>query len=163
DQAAAVCGVLTSGAQVEVLMAAAGTGKSFVVGAIADAWRHGDPTDHPTENPDSPQAGEPGEGGTDRRVFGLAPYQVAADILPGGAPADAAERGTVHHLTGVRRFTNPWEGPASLRLRDGDPTVLDEYAKHGRFVDGGTAEQAETAAARGYLADALTGKHSLLM
>ena len=38
DQAAALRGVLTSGAQVEVLMAAAGTGKSFVVGAIADAW-----------------------------------------------------------------------------------------------------------------------------
>ena len=40
DQEAALRGVLTSGAQVEVIIAAAGTGKSFVVGAIADAWAH---------------------------------------------------------------------------------------------------------------------------
>ena len=60
--------------------------------------------------------------------------------------------------TEVRRFADDWEGPASLRLRDGDVTVLDEYAKHGRLVDGGTTEQAETAAARGYLADVLAGK-----
>jgi hypothetical protein len=37
DQAAAPRGVLTSGARVESLIAAAGTGKSLVVGAIADA------------------------------------------------------------------------------------------------------------------------------
>ncbi|MDN5854992.1 MAG: relaxase domain-containing protein, partial [Actinomycetia bacterium] len=55
DQEAALRGVLTSGAQIEVLTAAAGTGKSFVVGAIADAWT----TRH---DPDT----EPG------RVFGLA-------------------------------------------------------------------------------------------
>lgn len=35
DQAAAVRGILTSGAQVEVLAAAAGTGKSFTVGVLA--------------------------------------------------------------------------------------------------------------------------------
>ncbi len=239
DQEAALRGVLTSGAQVEVLMAAAGTGKSFVVGAIADAWRHGDPDAQPT-----PDEGE--DGGTGWRVFGLAPYQVAADILrgegldacnvaawlaaqrrlatprpnsapggdevwrlrrgdlvvvdeagtadtaslaeiisrcraagaklllvgdprqltaigPGGALADVAEYGVVHHLAEVRRFVNDWEGPASLRLREGDVSVLDEYAKHGRLVDGGTVEQAETAAARAYLADSLAGKESLLL
>jgi len=37
DQEAALRGVLTSAARVEVLTAAAGTGKSFVVGAIADS------------------------------------------------------------------------------------------------------------------------------
>jgi hypothetical protein len=47
-----------------------------------------------------------------------------------------------------RRFTSAWEGSASLRLRDGDPTVVDEYAKHGWLVDGGTPEQAEAAASR---------------
>ena len=247
DQAAALRGVLTSGAQVEVLMSAAGTGKSFVVGAIADAWRHGDPNARPVD----PNAGDAGTG---RRVFGLAPYQVAAGILaregldarnvaswlaaqrrldhprpgagggenpsgtpggdepwrlrrgdlvvldeagtadtaslaeiiarcraagaklllvgdprqlgaigPGGALADVAEHGLVHHLTEVRRFADDWEGPASLRLRDGDVSVLDEYAKHGRLVDGGTVDQAEAAAARGWLADSLAGKESLLM
>ena len=243
DQAAALRGVLTSGAQVEVLMAAAGTGKSFVVGAIADAWRHGDPD----ARPEHPVAGGTGSGG---RVFGLAPYQVAADILgregldarnlpswlaaqrrldhprpgenpqgtpgdddawrlrrddlvvldeagtadtaslaelisrcrtagaklllvgdprqlgaigPGGALADVAEHGVMHRLAEVRRFVHDWEGPASLRLRDGDVSVLDEYAKHGRLVDGGTTEQTEAAAARGWLADSLAGKESLLM
>ncbi len=38
DQAAAVRGVLTSGARVECLIGPAGTGKSFVVGALARAW-----------------------------------------------------------------------------------------------------------------------------
>ena len=42
DQAAAVRGVLTSGARVESLVGPAGTGKSFVVGAIARGWN--DPT-----------------------------------------------------------------------------------------------------------------------
>ncbi len=84
-------------------------------------------------------------------------------IGPGGALADLAEHGIVHQLAEVRRFAHDWEAPASLRLRDGDVTVLDEYAKHGRLVDGGTTEQAETAAARAYLADVLNGKESLLM
>lgn len=58
DQAAAVRGVLTSGAQVEVLSAPAGAGKTVVVGAIAEMWaEHG------------------------RRVLGLAPSQVAADVM----------------------------------------------------------------------------------
>ncbi len=90
------------------------------------------------------------------------PRQLGA-IGPGGALSDVAEHGIVHQLAEVRRFANDWEGPASLRLRDGDVTVLDEYAKHGRLVDGGTAEQAEAAAARAWLADSLAGKESLLM
>lgn len=48
-----------------------------------------------------------------------------------------------------------------MRLRDGDQTVLDEYAKHGRLVDAGTAEQAEAGAARAWLADTLAGRESL--
>ena len=237
DQEAALRGVLTSGAQVEVLIAAAGTGKSFVVGAIADTWTT--PAD-----PDDPEDGAP------RRVFGLAPYQNAAEVLageglpaknvrawlatqgridrtrpgqnatgpngddeawrlrdgdlvlvdeagtaetgdlvaiharcqqagaklllvgdprqltaigPGGALADIGEHGITYQLSEFRRFANAWEGPASLRLRDGDPAVLAEYAKHGRLVDGGTAEQAEAAASRGWLADTLDGREALLM
>lgn len=227
DQDAALRGVLSSGAQVEVLTAAAGTGKSFVVGAIADSWT---------------ATGE----GAPRRVFGLAPYQNAAEVLAGegldaknvrawlatqarlgrgpssgpngdderwrlraddlvvvdeagtaetgdlvairercaaagaklllvgdpkqlaaigagGALADIGEHGITYQLSEVRRFDNDWEGPASLRLRDADPDVLAEYSKHGRLIDGGTAEQAEAAAARAWLADTLDGYESLLM
>ncbi|MGH8879288.1 MAG: MobF family relaxase, partial [Stackebrandtia sp.] len=39
DQAAAVTGVLTSGARIEALVGPAGTGKSFVIGALARAWQ----------------------------------------------------------------------------------------------------------------------------
>lgn len=233
DQAAAVRGVLTSGARVEVLCAAPGTGKSFVVGALADAW-----TD--------PALGDaPDTAG--RRVFGLAPSQVAAGVLaeegltaaanttawlgaqrrlatatatggdgqdeawrlrggdlvvvdeanmagtdhlaeiqhrceragaklllvgdprqlaavgPGGALADVAEHGLRYELSDVRRFSHDWERAASLRLREGDPDVLTEYDKHGRLRDGGTAEQAEAAASRAWLADTLAGNESLLM
>ncbi|GAA3224617.1 hypothetical protein GCM10017691_12760 [Pseudonocardia petroleophila] len=227
DQAATLRGVLTSGAQIEVLTAAAGTGKSFVVGAIADTW---------TVDGEAP-----------RRVFGLAPYQNAAEVLageglaaknvrswlatqnrldspgvatgptgddeswrlgrddlvvvdeagtaetgdlvairarcqaagaklllvgdpkqltaigPGGALADVGEHGITYQLSEVRRFANDWEGPASLRLREGDAGVLAEYAKRGRLVDGGTAEQTEAAASRAWLADTLDGRESLLM
>ena len=77
--------------------------------------------------------------------------------------ADLGECGIAYQLAEVRRFTNDWEGPASLRLRDGDASVLTEYAKRGRIVDGGTAEQAEAAASRAWLADTLDGHESLLM
>lgn len=227
DQAAALRGILTSGAAVEVLMAPAGTGKSFLVGTLADSW--GEP----------PGAGEERE----RRVFGLAYGQRQADVLAdegvtarnirrwldgqtridagtgsgddeafrlragdlvvvdeagaastpdlvaihrrcerfeaklllvgdpkqlsavgaGGALGDIADRGIRYELAEVRRFRNEWEGPASLRLRDGDETVVAEYAKHGRLVDGGTPEQAEAAAARAWLASTLQGRDALLV
>ena len=38
----------------------------------------------------------------------------------------------------VRRFSDPWEADATLRLRNGDESVLDDYA-HGRIA-GGTRE-----------------------
>jgi len=63
----------------------------------------------------------------------------------------------------VRRFTNRWEGPASLALRDGDPAALEEYQRHGRLVDGGTPDEAERAAARAWLADTLAGRSSVLL
>jgi len=225
DQAATLRGVLTSGAYLEVLSAAAGTGKSFTIAALAQAW---------TEV-------------QGRRVVGLAPSQVAAGVLAedgvtatntavwlgaqhrlntarpgttdtygderwrlrpgdlvvvdeagmattdqlaeiqqhceqagakllltgdprqlaavgaGGAMADLAEHGIRYELAEVRRFTADWERSASLRLRDADRTVLADYAKHGRLIDGGTAEQAEAAATRAWLADTLTGRESLLL
>ncbi|MGH8920245.1 MAG: AAA family ATPase, partial [Actinomycetes bacterium] len=231
DQAAALRGILTSGAAVEVLTAPAGTGKSFLVGTLAESWTQ--------PSPGSPEAGEPRE----RRVFGLAYGQKQADVLAdegvkarnirrwldgqarldagtadgddeafrlsagdlvvvdeagaaatpdlvaihrlcerfgaklllvgdpkqlsavgaSGALADIAARGIHYELAEVRRFREEWEGPASLRLRDGDESVIAEYAKRGRLVDGGTAEQAEAAAARAWLADTLDGKDALLI
>jgi len=52
--------VLTSGAAVEALVGPAGTGKSFVLGVLAQAWQDPALTD----------------GGEQRRVFGLAASQI---------------------------------------------------------------------------------------
>jgi conjugative relaxase-like TrwC/TraI family protein len=226
DQAAAVRGVLTSGAAVESLVGPAGTGKSFVVGAIARAWQ-----DHALWD------------GQRRKVVGLATSQIASMVLTGegltarniaqwravqerlaegrpfgddadwrlnpgdlvvvdeSAMTDHADLAAVHQiaeqagakvlqtgdhrqlaavgaaggmdmiarvspvyeLTEARRFSYPWERDASLRLREGDDTALQDYRKHGRIIDGGTIERAERLAAQAWLADYLAGRRSLLI
>ena len=62
----------------------------------------------------------------------------------------------------MHRFTHDWEREASLRLRAGDTTVIPEYEDRGRLHEG-TREQMQAAAMRGYLADTLDGKESLLI
>jgi hypothetical protein len=228
DQAAVLTGVLTSGARVESLIGPAGAGKSFVLGALAEAWA--DPRTWPTPV-------------TPGQVFGLATSQKAAGVLEaegltaantaawlaaqaritegrtrdgdqrwalgagdlvvidessmadtaaiaavhrritaagakmllvgdhrqlgavgaGGTAELLAERGPCYELTEVRRFQQTWEGPASLRLRAGDPTSLADYHREGRILDGGTVENAEAQASRGWLADTLVGKRSVLV
>ncbi|MFR9805151.1 ATP-dependent DNA helicase [Pseudonocardia sp. RS010] len=88
DQAAAVVGVLSSGARVEVLSAAAGTGKSFTVAALADAWT-----------------------ATGHRVIGLAPSQIAAQVL--------AEEGLPAH--NIARWLT-----STPVVQEGDLVVVDE-------------------------------------
>ena len=61
---------------------------------------------------------------------------------------DAAE------LTGVRRFHAMWECEASLRLREGDKTVVEEYRQHGRVVGGDREAMVEEAFLRWELARA---------
>lgn len=73
----------------------------------------------------------------------------------------AADNGA-HELADVHRFTHDWERPASLRLRARDTSVIPEYEDRGR-LHGGTREQMQGAAVRGYLADTLDGKQSLLI
>ena len=48
-------------------------------------------------------------------------------------------------LTELHRFTHPWEAAATLRLRDGDGTVLAEYAEHGRIHPEATSQDAADA------------------
>lgn len=47
------------------------------------------------------------------------------------------------HLDEVHRFVHEWERQASLRLRTGDPTVLQKYDRHGR-LHGGSLEEMES-------------------
>src|SRR6185437_5931787 len=65
-------------------------------------------------------------------------------------------------LSEAGRFRHTWEAEASLRLRDGDVTVLTEYRQHGR-LHAGHAEEILEDAARAYLHDRLNGQHTLLM
>src|SRR4029077_8333878 len=60
------------------------------------------------------------------------------------------------------RFRHAWEQAASLRLRDGDTTVLAEYDQHGRII-GGDPEQMMDAAAAAYVPPTTGGTDTLLM
>jgi hypothetical protein len=60
------------------------------------------------------------------------------------------------------RFRAAWEQQASLRLRDGDTTVLAEYDQHARIY-GGDPEQMMDAAAAAYVALTASGTDTLLM
>ena len=60
------------------------------------------------------------------------------------------------------RFRHTWEQQASLRLHDGDTTVLADYDQHGRIL-GGEPEQMMDAAAAAYVALAADGTDVLLM
>ena len=65
-------------------------------------------------------------------------------------------------LTEPVRFRAGWEQDASLRLREGDTSVLTEYDRHGR-IRSGEPEQMMDAAAAAYLALILDGTDTLLM
>jgi hypothetical protein len=60
------------------------------------------------------------------------------------------------------RFTATWERAASLRLRSGDATALDEYDQHGR-IRGAPADQAMDQAVHTYVASFLAGQDVLLV
>src|SRR5207244_1775400 len=60
------------------------------------------------------------------------------------------------------RFRHQWEQAASLRLRDGDTTVLADYDQHAR-IHGGDPEQMMDAAAAAYVALTASGTDTLLM
>ncbi|WP_298798302.1 MobF family relaxase [uncultured Pseudonocardia sp.] len=83
-------------------------------------------------------------------------------VEAGGMFAHLAETVGAHELTVVHRFTAPWEREASLQLRAGEHAAVDAYADHGRLRTG-TLEEMQAAATRGWLADTLAGKESLLI
>ena len=115
DQAAAIRGVLTSGSRVESLVGPAGTGKSFVVGTLAQAWT------------DPALTG----GGPERRVFGLATSQVATDVLTAeGLNARNVTRwlATQERLTAGTAQHRTVDGDEAWHLRTGDLVVVDESA-----------------------------------
>ena len=69
----------------------------------------------------------------------------------GGGMSLLATRLGYARLAEPVRFRNRWEQHASLRLRDGDTTVLADYDQHGR-IHAGDPEQTMDAAAAAYVA-----------
>jgi hypothetical protein len=89
------------------------------------------------------------------------PLQLQAPEGGGGMDLLARHLGHVE-LSEASRFRQAWEREATLRLRQGDITVLADYREHDR-LHAGTAEQIADEAARAYLHDRLSGKDALLM
>ena len=87
--------------------------------------------------------------------------QLAA-VEGGGAMMLLADRLGYVQLAEPVRFTAAWERGASLRLRRGDATALDEYDQHGR-IRGALPDQAMDQAARAYVAAYLAGRDVLLI
>jgi hypothetical protein len=87
--------------------------------------------------------------------------QLQAVANGGGMSLLAGALGYVR-LTQPVRFRSQWEQHASLRLRDGDVTVLADYDQHGR-ITGGDPEQMMDTAAAAYVALAAEGTDALLM
>jgi conjugative relaxase-like TrwC/TraI family protein len=216
DQAAAVEAVLRSPRAGDALLAAAGTGKSYVAGRIAEAWtarggavmgtatsqiaaqvlaEEGLPAVNATVflqryAPDNPAArtGEQLPAGsllvfdeanmtsTDqlRRVMDVAardnckilffgdPRQLDAVGAGGGLELMARENGTVAVLEEPLRFVEEWEKTASVRLREGDESVISEYTQRGR-MHSGTHDDMVTAAVDRYVADVVRGHSSALI
>ncbi|MGH3613313.1 MAG: ATP-dependent DNA helicase [Pseudonocardia sp.] len=105
--------MLTSGARVESLVGPAGTGKSFVVGALARAWS------------------DPQLTGAGRRVFGVATSQIATDVL---VAEGLTARNVTRWLDAQARLAasaverGPVGDDEAWRLRAGDLVVVDESA-----------------------------------
>ena len=89
------------------------------------------------------------------------PEQISA-IGPGGMFRYLASLGNTVELAEVRRFDDRWEGPASLRLRDGDTTVLAEYDRRGRILAGHRSQLVHEVL-DGWAADILQDRTSLIL
>ena len=86
--------------------------------------------------------------------------QLAA-VEGGGAMMLLADRLGYVQLAEPVRFTAEWERQASLRLRQGDATALDDYDQHGR-IHGAPPDEAIDQAARAYVANYLVGRDVIL-
>ena len=99
---------------------------------------------------------------SDAKVILAGDTQQLQAVENGGGLSLLAEALGFVQLAEPVRFRARWEQAASLRLRDGDTSVLAEYDQHAR-ITGGEPEQMMDAAAAHYLALALDGTDVLLM
>ena len=98
------------------------------------------------------------------KVLLVGDYAQLGSVDAGGAFGMLArDRGDlVPELSGVRRFREPWERAASVRLRVGDTNILDTYDQHDRIRDGDHKAMLD-AAYTAWRTDETAGKTSLLI
>lgn len=89
------------------------------------------------------------------------PAQLDA-IDAGGILGWLDRQGKAVQLTSVRRFSQEWEGPASLLLRVGDVKAVMAYAAHGRLRHGDYTEMIDQAYER-WASDIQSGVSSILI
>ncbi|MGW9214681.1 AAA family ATPase, partial [Embleya sp. NPDC055664] len=95
------------------------------------------------------------------------PRQLAA-VESGGVLRHLQRHADTAELTSVWRFREPdgtprtWEIDASLRLRDGDVTVVEEYLRHDRVHDGSLQTMTDRVY-RDWRADTAAGRVSLMI
>lgn len=83
-------------------------------------------------------------------------------IDAGGVLGWLDRQGKAARLSTIWRFKDPWERSASLGLRDGRPSVLAEYADHGRIRHGHYSEMVDHAYSAWHT-DILAGRVSVLI
>jgi hypothetical protein len=91
------------------------------------------------------------------------PAQIGVVNGPGKLLATLADRHGAARLDQIHRFTEDWEREASLRLRDGDPAALDDYAATGRIHPAADTETAVDAVFAQWSAARATGADTLMM
>jgi ATP-dependent exoDNAse (exonuclease V) alpha subunit len=93
------------------------------------------------------------------------PAQIGAVQAPGGMFELCCERmgSWTVELTELHRFRQPWEGPAAMRLRAGDPAVLADYARHGRIHPAANSEEAADAVFHRWADATEAGRDALML
>jgi len=99
---------------------------------------------------------------TGGKVFLTGDHGQLTAVESGGGMRLAARHLGYTQLSTPVRFFEEWERDASLRLRLGDQTALEDYNEHGRIV-GADRERIFDQARRAYVADRLDGQDTLLM
>jgi len=99
---------------------------------------------------------------TGGKVFLTGDHQQLAAVESGGGMMLAASHLGYTQLSVPVRFDEEWERDASLRLRMGDQSALEDYDEHGR-ITGGPREEVFALARRAYVAGRLAGDDTLLM